>query len=180
MSWLDDLESRLESQLEAFLRSSPTQEALLAEQERQDRLKDLRRQRLDLQQLAEQQRQELLQLAVEIRQWQQRVERARSAGANVLANRAETHIGSLMERGRLRWQGLAELGQQFTALEWELTELGGRGQTSGPSPAPDPGAEPANAPGQDPAGPEPANLDSDWAAFEAQQDLEQLRRRMQR
>ena len=124
MSWLDDLESRLESQLEAFLRSSPAQEALLAEQERQDRLSQLRRQRLELQQQAEQQRQELLQLAVDIRQWQERVERARSARATDLANRAETHIASLMERGRLRWHGLAELGQQFTALEWELTELG--------------------------------------------------------
>ena len=176
MSWLDDLESRLESQLEAFLRSSPTQEALLAEQDRQDRLNDLRRQRLDLQQLAEQQRQDLLQLAVEIRQWQQRVERARSAGANVLANRAETHIGSLMERGRLRGQGLAELGQQFTALEWELTELGGR--AAAPNAAREPG--PTNGARPEAATPEPSNLDSDWAAFEAQQDLAQLRRRMQR
>jgi hypothetical protein len=53
MSWLDDLESRLDSQLEAFLRSSPAQEALLAEQERQDRLSQLRSQRLDLQQQAD-------------------------------------------------------------------------------------------------------------------------------
>ena len=177
MSWLDDLESRLESQLEAFLRSSPAQEALLAEQERQDRLSQLRRQRLELQQQAEQQRQELLQLAVDIRQWQERVERARSARATDLANRAETHIASLMERGRLRWQGLAELGQQFTALEWELTELGrrpanGSGGAKGPASTNDSNPEATT--------PEPANLDSDWAAFEAQQELEELRRRMQR
>ena len=179
MSWLDDLESRLESQLEAFLRSSPAQEALLAEQERQDRLGQLRRQRLELQQQAEQQRQELLQLAVDIRQWQERVERARSARATDLANRAETHIASLMERGRLRWQGLAELGQQFTALEWELTELGrqaanGSGSGGGQGPAS------TNDSNPEATTPEPANLDSDWAAFEAQQELEELRRRMQR
>ncbi len=177
MSWLDDLESRLDSQLEAFLRSSPAQEALLAEQQRQDRLSQLRRQRLELQQQAEQQRQELLQLAVEIRQWQERVERARSAKATELAKRAESHITGLMERGRLRWQGLAELGQQFNALEWELTELGrppasnvGNRQAPNPSDGASPGA----------AAPEPANLDSDWAAFEAQQELEALKRRMQR
>lgn len=176
MSWLDDLESRMESQLEAFLRASPAQEALLAEQERQDRLNELRRHRLDLQQQAEQQRQDLLQLAVEIRQWQERVERARSAGATDLANRAETHIAGLMERGRLRWQSLAELGQQFTALEWELTELGRR--AAAPNATQEPG--PANGASPEAAAPEPANLDSDWAAFEAQQELEQLRRRMRR
>ncbi|MEI6030726.1 MAG: hercynine metabolism protein [Synechococcaceae cyanobacterium ELA739] len=177
MSWLDDLESRLDSQLEAFLRSSPAQEALLAEQERQDRLSQLRRQRLELQQQAEQQRQELLQLAVEIRQWQERVERARTASATELAHRAESHIAGLMERGRLRWQGLAELGQQFNALEWELTELGRRptsGAGSRQEPNPSDGASPGTA------APEPANLDSDWAAFEAQQELEALKRRMQR
>ena len=176
MSWLDDLESRLESQLEAFLRTSPAQEALLAAQERQDRLNQLRRQRLDLQQQAEQQRQELLQLAVEIRQWQERVERARSAGATELANRAEAHGAGLMERGRLRWQSLAELGQQFTALEWELTELDRR--AAAPNAAQEPG--PANGANPEAAAPALANLNSDWAAFEAQQELEQLRRRMQR
>ena len=176
MSWLDDLESRLESQLEAFLRTSPAQEALLAAQERQDRLNQLRRQRLDLQQQAEQQRQDLLQLAVEIRQWQERVRRARSAGATELANRAEAHGAGLMERGRLRWQSLAELGQQFTALEWELTELDRR--AAAPNAAREPG--PANGATPEATAPEPAKLDSDWAAFEAQQELEQLRRRMQR
>jgi len=177
MSWLDDLESRLENQLEAFLRSSPAQEALLAEQERLDRLSQLRRNRLQLQQQAEQQRQELLQLAVEIRQWQERVQRARTAGATELANRAETHSTGLMERGRLLWQGLAELGQQFTALEWELTELGRRRAAD-----PDAAGEPGRANGTSPeaAAPEPADLECDWAAFEAQQELEELRRRMGR
>ena len=176
MSWLDDLESRLENQLEAFLRSSPAQEALLAEQERLDRLSQLRRQRLDLQQQAEQQRQELLQLAVEIRQWQERVQRARSAGATDLANRAEAHGAGLMERGRLRWQSLAELGQQFTALEWELTELDRRAET--PNAAREPG--PVNGASPEAAAPEATNLEGDWAAFEAQQELEELKRRMRR
>ncbi len=178
MSWLDDLESRLENQLEAFLRSSPAQEALLAEQERQDRLSQLRRQRLELQQQAEQQRQELLQLAVEIRQWQERVQRARTAGASELASRAEAHIAGLMERGRLLWQGLAELGQQFTALEWELSELGRR-RSGDASAARERG--PADGTSPEAAAPEqPANLEGDWAAFEAQQELEELRRRMRR
>ena len=88
MSWLDELEARLERQLETFLQANPEQEALLADQATRDRLEQLRRNRLELQQQAEVERQSLLQLAVEIRQWQERVERARSAGAAELATAA--------------------------------------------------------------------------------------------
>ena len=52
-SWLDDLESRLESTFEAFLRANPGQDTLLQEQEARDRQQRLRRQRLELQGQAE-------------------------------------------------------------------------------------------------------------------------------
>ena len=73
MSWLDELEARLEQQLEVFLRANPAQEVLLEEQEARDRQARLVGQRRQLQQQAEQERQALLQLADEIRRWQERV-----------------------------------------------------------------------------------------------------------
>ena len=112
-SWLEDLETRLESTFESFLRANPGQEALLQEQEARDRQQRLRRQRLELQGQAELGRRRLLELAEEIRRWQERVERARQAGADDLAGRAEAHIASLMDQGRLRWQELGELGRRF-------------------------------------------------------------------
>ena len=159
-SWLEDLESRLERTFESFLRANPGQEALLQEQEARDRQQRLRRQRLELQGQAELGRRRLLELGEEIRRWQERVERARQAGADDLAGRAEAHIASLMEQGRLRWQELGELGRRFAGVEKELAELGRLGTPPAPSP-------------QD-------TLEGDWVAFEARQELENLRRSMGR
>lgn len=106
--WLEQLEARLEQQLESFLQANPAQEALLQEEERREQ-KQRQKQRL-LQ--AEALRSELLQIAAEIRQWRDRSERARSAGAADLAARADRQVNQLMERGRLRWQALEQLGQE--------------------------------------------------------------------
>jgi hercynine metabolism protein len=173
-SWLDELEARLEQRLESFLRANPAQEALLAEQAARDRQEWLRGQRLELQQQAERQRQALLALAEEIRAWQQRVERARAAREEVLAGRAEAHIATLMEQGRQRWQALEQLGERFTAVERELA-------TGTPPPARGPGpAAPASGSPTAAQGAAADGLDAAWSQFEAQQDLQELQRRLQR
>lgn len=110
MSWLEDLETRLEGQLEAFLQANPAQRSLLRDQEAMDSLEALRRQQVELQGEAERQRQRLLEQAEEIRRWQERVQRARNAGADDLAGRAATHVQNLMEQGRSQWQQLQDLG----------------------------------------------------------------------
>lgn len=164
---MEELEARLNQQLESFLRANPQQEALLAGQAQRDRQQRLLNERLKLRQEAELQRLGLLRLAGEIRQWQERRERALGAGAEELAARAEAHIATLMEQGRNRWQTLAELGERFAAVERELAEL-----TAAPTP-PAPGRSGERvADGM-------AELEQDWRRFEAQQELEALRRRNQ-
>jgi len=172
--WLDELEARLDATLQSFLRANPAQEALLAEEEARERQRGLRRSRLDLRQEAELQRQGLLRLAGEIRQWQERVERARAAGADDLARRANDHVATLMEQGRNRWQTLAELGERFAAVEQELAAL-----AAPPAASTGRGSQ-AQTPGTAPAAAAEGHLDADWARFEAQQELEELRRRLQR
>ena len=71
-SWFDDLEARLNQQLDAFLQANPAQQTRLEQQEARERQQQLGRTRQQLQLQAEQQRQGLLALAAEIRQWQQR------------------------------------------------------------------------------------------------------------
>jgi hercynine metabolism protein len=169
-SWFEQLESQLEQQLEAFLGSHPGQQELLELEELLERQRRLRRQRLQIQAQAEQLRQALLQVAGEITQWQQRVQRARSAGALELAARAEAHQGQLMGQGRDRWQQLGELGKEFARVEQELQELEQRQQAR-----PKPSGKPAREPVGDPAtGPD---LERAWADFESRQELEELRRR---
>jgi hercynine metabolism protein len=169
MSWLEDLEARLSGELEEFLRANPSQRLLVEAQERRDRLERLTRQRQQVQQQAEHCRQGLLQLATEIRRWQERVQRARAAAAEDLAGRAEAHVATLMEQGRHRWQELGELGQRFNAVEWELSQLE---QT----PVAAPSAAAAAAGSRRDTG--SASLQDDWAAFEAEQELEALRQKL--
>lgn len=158
--WLENLEAELERRLEAFLRANPRQEALLADQQARDRQDRLRSERLRMQQEARRQRQALLDLVEQIRQWQARVAKARAAGAEDLARRAEGHIGTLMEGGRRRWQTLEDLGRRFERVERELDDLASRPQPPRPTV------------------PSPADLEADWAAFEARQELQEMRRRM--
>jgi hercynine metabolism protein len=157
--WLEQLEARLDRELEAFLAANPAQRARLQEQEARDRQAQLVGERSRLQRQAEQQRQRLLELADEIQAWRQRVERARAAGAHELAQRAEDHLGELMEQGRRSWNQLAELGQQFNAVEAALQELADAPRAAARKPS----AE--------------ADLEQAWASFEAQQELERLKAR---
>ncbi len=151
--WLEQLEARLEQQLQAFLRANPAQEALLQEQERQEQRQRQRR----LLAQAEALRSELLQLAAEIREWRDRAQRARAAGALDLAARAEQQVVQLMERGRQRWQALEQLGQAVRVCSaTEAAPCSAHAATGHPPIAP---------------------LDQAWACFEVELELEALRRR---
>ena len=154
MSWLDDLERSLEQRLDAFLRSNPHQDVLLREQHLQDRQRSLQQRRQRLQQEAEDLRRQLLNLATEVRDWSTRCQRARDAGATDLAERADQHINTLIQQGRQLWGDLDKLGLSFRSVEQELNYLAVTNNK--PSPG--------------------RSLDEDWALFEAQQELEELRR----
>ena len=152
-SWLEQLERELDARLSAFLRNNPVQDNLFSEQHLKDRAVALQRQRQQLQSEAKQQRQQLLKLAEDVRAWRSRVNRARAAGAVDLAVRAEQHLTSLMNQGRTLWADLEDLGRRFTEVEKQLQELHQQQQT-----------------------PSPSTLEKDWALFEAEQELQQLRR----
>jgi hercynine metabolism protein len=177
-SWFEQLEVQLEQQLEAFLGDHPEQQDLLEREELLERQRRLRRRRLQIQAQAEQLRQTLLQLATEINQWQERVRRARAAGAADLARRAEAHGSQLMGQGRDRWQELGELGREFARVEQELQELEQRQRTRaarGPAAGAPGGARAATGANAGPRGID--DLNQAWADFEARQELEDLRRR---
>ena len=151
-SWLEQLERELDARLSAFLRNNPVQENLFSEQHLKDRASALQRQRQQLQSEAKQQRQQLLRLAEDVRAWRSRVDRARAAGAADLAQRAEQHLTSLMNQGRALWTDLEDLGRRFNEVERQLEDLRQQQQT-----------------------PSPSTLEKDWALFEAEQELQQLR-----
>ena len=154
MSWLDELERSLDQRLDAFLKANPHQDILLRDQHLQDRQRSLEQQRLQLQHQAHDLRRQLLNLAEEVRNWTARSDRARTAGAQELAKRADQHIQALMNQGRDLWTELNALGATFQTVEQQLDQL----MTSNTTPSPS------------------RNLEQDWALFEAQQELDELRR----
>ena len=154
-TWLDQLERNLEERLDTFLRTNPDQDRLLREQHLQDRQRDLSRRRDQMQVQARDLRRQLLALAEQVQDWDQRSNKARSAGANDLAKRAEQHVSGLMNQGRDLWNELDQLGQSFRELDQQISQLNHQAtQQSGRR-----------------------SLDEDWALFEAHQELEELRRR---
>ena len=150
-SWLDQLERELDQRLSAFLRSNPLQSQRFQDQHQQDRAVALQRQRQQLQQEAEQQRKRLIDVAEKIRSWTERTKRAKQVGADELACRAQTHIDGLMAQGRQQWSDLDNLGRRFGEVDAQLKDLAN--QTASSS----------------------SGLEQDWALFEAEQELEQLR-----
>jgi hercynine metabolism protein len=151
-NWLEQLERELDQRLAAFQSQNPVQEQLFRQQHQLDRARSLQRQRQQLQQDAEEQRKQLLALAADVRAWTERTERAKRAGEKELSKRAEQHLNDLMNQGRTLWMDLADLGRRFQEVDQQLLELSQQ-QRSGVS-----------------------SLDQDWALFEAEQELEQLRR----
>ena len=154
-TWLDQLEQHLEERLDAFLHSNPDQDRLLQEQHLQDRQRDLRSRRDLMQIQARDLRRQLLSLAEQVQAWGERTKKARNAGADDLALRAEQHVKTLMDQGRDLWNELDELGRNFRDLDQQISRLNQRAsQQRGHR-----------------------SLDEDWALFEAHQELEGLRRR---
>ena len=151
-NWLEQLERELDQRLAAFLSNNPVQEQLFRQQHQLDRARSLQRQRQQLQQQAEEQREQLLALSADVRAWTERTERARRAGEQDLSRRAEQHLRGLMDQGRTLWADLGDLGRRFKEGDQQLSALS-RQQSNGVS-----------------------SLDRDWALFEAEQELEQLRR----
>ena len=154
-TWLDQLEQNLEERLDAFLPSNPDQDSLLQEQHLQDRQRDLSSRRDLMQIQARELRRRLLSLAEQVQAWGERTKKARNAGADDLALRAEKHVRTLMDQGRDLWSELDELGRNFRDLDKQISSLNQKAsQQRGHR-----------------------SLDEDWALFEAHQELEDLRRR---
>ena len=152
-TWLEQLERELDKRLSEFLRNNPIQDQLFQDQHQQDRAMALKRQRRQLQQDAEEHRRQLLDLADQVKDWRERIQRADRAGATDLADRARHHLNQLMTQGRHLWSDLENLGRRFEEVDGQLAELS---------------RQPASANRKD--------LDRDWAMFEAEQELKRMRR----
>ena len=155
-SWWQRLEQELEQQFDRFLSDHPNQKELLDQEHWNEQQRRKHHRLLAIDQEAQDLRQRLLKLSKDISAWSERVQRARAAGAHDLAGKAETHLSHLMGQGRAQWQALASLGEEAQQLKQELAA--------------------AKQPPKTTTG-KAADLEEAWRRFEAEQELDELRRR---
>ena len=154
-NWWQRLEQELEQQFDRFLSDHPNQKELLNQEHWNEQQRRKHQRLIGIDKEAQDLRQCLLKLPKEISAWSERVKRARTAGAHDLASRAETHLGHLMGQGRAQWQALASLGEEAKQLKQELAAT--------------------QQPPQSKTG-TTADLEDAWSRFEAEQELDELRR----
>ena len=154
-SWWQRLEQELEQQFDRFLSDHPNQKELLDQEHWNEQQRRKHQRLLGIDQEAQDLRQHLLKLSKEISAWSERVKRARAAGADDLASRAETHLSHLMGQGRAQWQALASLGEEATQLKQEL-------------------AAAKHPPKSRPRTPD--DLEEAWRRFEERSDFEELKK----
>ena len=146
--WLENLELELEKRLDAFLSTHPYQESLIEKIEEKDLYESLLSKQINLQSKAQETREELLELAKEIKNWITKAELAQKARDNNLRDLASTQINQLMKQGKDLWGELDAMGVKFRSIDLQIQYLKSK-----------------------------KKITQDWQALEIETELEQLRKK---
>ena len=110
---LDDLTHFLETRLDNFLKDNPQLELQALEEQLREQEKDTIRLILSLQQQEKKIENEILSLAQEIKRWHQRIDQARAANREDLAQAAQEKEASLLRLGNQRWGKMKGIKEQI-------------------------------------------------------------------
>ncbi len=153
--WFQELEGFLEEKFDEFLKDNPYQDLLLKKDEHRNRYNFLIIKRKEIQASSEIKRNELIEIAENLKNWIARCKRAKQAGETDLAHQAEKHIEKLMAKGKQLWSELDAIGKSFKKVEHELYNLSRRSEN------------------------EKIELDKRWSQFDAEQELNELKQKNQ-
>jgi uncharacterized protein (TIGR04376 family) len=103
MGLFDDFNRFLEERLDEFMRNNPHLELMALEDKLQDQEEETLKIMTDLKRQETQVQDEILRLAQEIQQWHARIEKARAAGRMDLAEPAQEHEAALLRQGNQCW-----------------------------------------------------------------------------
>ncbi len=113
MGLFDDFSQFLEARLDEFMRNNPHLELQALEEKLREQEQETRRLMADLR-LKEQQLQDgILATAQEIQRWHSRIEKAKSAGRIDLAEPAQAHEAGLLREGNQKWGQMEILKQRL-------------------------------------------------------------------
>jgi uncharacterized protein (TIGR04376 family) len=124
----DDLNKFLENRLEEFLRNNPHLELQALEEQLREQEKDTLRLIVDLQGQQKNLQGEILEIAQDIQRWHARVEKAKSAGRNDLAQGAQEREAALLREGNQRWGQMEGVKQRIAQAKEILKQIETRRQ----------------------------------------------------
>lgn len=110
---LDDLTHFLETRLDDFLKNNPQLELQALEEQLREQEKDTIRLILSLQQQEKKIENEILSLAQDIKLWHQRIDQAKAANREDLAQAAQEKEASLLRLGNQRWGKMKGIKEQI-------------------------------------------------------------------
>jgi uncharacterized protein (TIGR04376 family) len=119
MGLFDDMKRFLETQLDDFMSKNPHLQIQVLEEQLQQQEADTSLLLVELRQQEKQIQSEVLTTAQEIKNWHERVAKAKAAGKQDLATAAQERMDSLLRQGNQLWgkmQGVKERTAQGTKL----------------------------------------------------------------
>jgi len=110
----DDLNRFLEDRLEEFIRNNPHLELQAIEEQLREQEEDTLRLMADLQLQQKGLQDEILSIAQDIQRWHERIDKAKSAGRQDLAQGAQEREAALLRQGNQRWGQMEGVKQRIT------------------------------------------------------------------
>ncbi len=190
MGLFDDFSQFLELRLEEFLRDNPHLELMVLEEKLRDQEEETLKLMTDLKVKEKALQDEILAIAQEIQLWHARIEKAKAKGRLDLAEPAEVREADLLRQGNQKWGQLEMLKERFQQtqelqkkveqrrkeVQKKVTEaqVNRTGTQAGAGSASNWSKNPTymnSSGGKDP-------LDQQFNRWEAEEELEQLKRNM--
>ncbi|MBL1173744.1 TIGR04376 family protein [Pantanalinema sp. GBBB05] len=113
MGLFDDFSRFLETRLEEFLRNNPHLELLVLEEKLREQEEETLKLMTDLRMQEKRMQDEIMALAREIQLWHLRIEKAQAAGRLDLAEPAQQHEATLLRQGNQLWGQMEVLKERI-------------------------------------------------------------------
>lgn len=189
MGLFDDFSRFLEQRLDEFLKDNPHLELMVLEDKLREQEEETLRLMTDLRREEKRVQDQILELAREIQVWHARIEKAKSANRLDLAEPAQAHETNLLRQGNQLWAQMEmlkqrisqtqELQQQIQQRRREVQKKVAEAQATRTNVT----DQAWNSVAWNTSSPPRGNVDSlekQFQRWEAEQELEELKRRMGR
>ena len=188
MGVFDDFSRFLEERLDEYMRNNPQLELMVLEDKLREQEEETLNLMTDLKRQEKQLQDEILALAREVQIWHARIEKAKVAGRKDLAEPAQAHEESLLRQGNQKWgqmemlkdriQQTQDLQKKIEARRKEVQKKVSEAQANRTSYSPQ--SQTSTWGQTPPSNPNLDSLEKQFRRWEAEEELEQLKRNLGR